>query len=157
MKFFTQLFLAFLCSVSLLHADELRERIGAVPNPRPTGGWVADPSGLIQSRTAQINALISAQEAKDGTEIAVVVLPTIGKLVPKEFAVALFNTWKIGKADKDNGLLVLHILDQRRVEIETGYGMEGTLPDVKCKWILDEIGVPFFKASSSRRNWTVSP
>ncbi|MBL8022554.1 MAG: TPM domain-containing protein, partial [Leptospirales bacterium] len=75
-------------------------------------------------------------------------LPTIGKIVPKEFAVALFNTWKIGKAKKNNGLLVLHILDQRRVEIETGYGMEGILPDVKCKWILDEVGIPFFKAGS---------
>jgi uncharacterized protein len=81
-------------------------------------------------------------------EVAVVVLPSIGQLVPKDFAVALFQHWGIGKAGKDNGLLVLHILDQRRIEIETGYGMEGILPDVKCFWITEGIAVPFFKASS---------
>jgi uncharacterized protein len=54
----------------------------------------------------------------------------------------------VGKAGKDNGVLVLHILDQRRIEIETGYGMEGILPDAKCHWITEEIAVPFFKKNS---------
>ncbi|MEQ9364952.1 MAG: TPM domain-containing protein, partial [Leptospirales bacterium] len=39
-------------------------------------------------------------------------------------------------------------LDQRRVEIEVGYGLEGALPDVKCRWIIDDIAIPFFKAGS---------
>jgi uncharacterized protein len=126
----------------------MADRLASVPNPRIDGGWVADPAGVVSRRTPELNALLSAVERDTTAEIAVVVLPTIGDLVPKDFAVALFERWGVGKAGDDNGVLVLHILDQRRVEIETGYGMEGVLPDVKCFWITDGIGVPFFKAKS---------
>jgi len=130
-------------------ADELQDRIAAVPNPRAVdGGWVADPAGVITRRKADINALIANLERTSSVEIAVVVLPTIGALTPKDFAVALFEKRGIGKAGRDNGVLVLHVLDQRSIEIETGYGMEGTLPDVKCHWITEEIAVPFFKKDS---------
>lgn len=130
-------------------ADELQDRITAVPNPRAIdGGWVADPAGVIARRKSDINSLIDELERTTSTEIAVVVLPTIGSLVPKDFAVALFQRWGVGKAGQDNGVLVLHVLDQRRIEIETGYGMEGVLPDVKCHWITEEIAVPFFKEES---------
>ena len=129
-------------------ADELAERLAAVPNPRIANGWVADPANVIAARHTDINRLLTDLEQRTSVEVAVVVLPTIGQLVPKDFAVALFQHWGIGKAGKDNGLLVLHILDQRRIEIETGYGLEGVLPDVKCFWITEEVAVPFFKQSS---------
>lgn len=128
-----------------LFADELADRLAAVPNPRPQGSWVSDPSGLITERKSDIDAAISALERESSAEIAVVVLPSIGSYVPKDFAVALFARWGIGKKGKDNGVLVLHILDQRRVEIETGYGIEGILPDVKCRWIIDDVMRPYFK------------
>jgi uncharacterized protein len=129
-------------------ADELTDRLAAVPNPRIANGWVADPANLIAARHADINGLLTDLEQRTSVEVAVVILPTIGQLVPKDFAVALFQHWGIGKAGKDNGLLVLHVLDQRRIEIETGYGMEGVLPDVKCFWITEEVAVPFFKQGS---------
>jgi len=129
--------------------DELADRIAAIPNPRQIDStWVADPAGVVARRKSDINALIGGLERGTSAEIAVVVLPTIGQLSPKEFAVELFAKWSIGKRDQDNGVLVLHVLDQRRIEIETGYGMEGILPDAKCHWITEEIGVPFFKAGS---------
>lgn len=146
----TRLLLVFLALVvSPAFADELSDRVAAVPNPRAIdGGWVSDPAGVIASRKADINRLIAAIEQKTGAEIAVVVLPTIGSVVPKDFAVRLVETWGIGKKGRDNGVLVLHILDQRRIEIETGYGMEGALPDVKCRWITEQIAVPFFRKNS---------
>ena len=135
--------------VSLAHADELSERLDAVPNPRVHGGeWVADPAGVIARRRQDINTTIGQLERETGVEIAVVVLPTIGAFAPKPFATELFQKWGIGKAGRDNGLLVLHVLDQRRVEIETGYGMEGVLPDLKTHWIANDIAVPFFKEGS---------
>jgi uncharacterized protein len=135
--------------VSLAHADELSERLEAIPNPRVHGGgWVADPAGVISRRQQDINAAIGELERETGVEIAVVVLPTIGALAPKPFATELFQKWSIGKAGRDNGLLVLHVLDQRRLEIETGYGMEGLLPDLKTYWIANDIAVPFFKEGS---------
>jgi uncharacterized protein len=143
--------LALVCCLlgSLAHADELSERLDAVPNPRVHGGgWVADPAGVIARRQQDINTAIGELERETGVEIAVVVLPSIGALAPKPFTTALFQKWGIGKAGRDNGLLVLHVLDQRRLEIETGYGMEGLLPDLKTHWIANDIAVPFFKESS---------
>jgi uncharacterized protein len=133
---------------SLSHGSELADRIAAVPNPRQNSSWISDPTGVITRRHGDINQLITSLEHETSTEIAIVVLPTIGQLVPKEFAVALLQQWGVGKADKDNGVLVLHILDQRRIEIETGYGIEGALPDIKAHWITEEIAVPFFKKNS---------
>jgi uncharacterized protein len=129
-------------------AADLGETVAAVPNPRAENlGWVADPSGTIQARRADLNALIGQFERETGVEIAVVVLPTIGAFNPREFATALFKHWGVGKKGKDNGVLVLHVLDQRRVEIEVGYGLEGSLPDLKCSWIIDDIAIPFFRES----------
>lgn len=121
--------------------------ISGIPNPRGAGGWVSDPAGLIEAAdTSGINALITHIERKTGAEIAVVVLPSIGQAVPKDFATELLNTWHVGKKDRDNGLLLLIVLDQHRWEIETGYGMEGDLPDAVCKRIGEESLVPALRA-----------
>ena len=129
--------------------DELADRIAAVPNPKAIDStWVADPANVIARRRDEINQLLSQLERETGAEVAVVVLPTIGELIPKNFAVSLVEKWGVGKRGQDNGVLVLHVLDQRRIEIETGYGMEAILPDVKAHWITEEIAVPFFKAGS---------
>ncbi len=141
--------LAITAITAPLAARDFESAVAAVPNPREQdGGWVSDPAGAIAARRSDINATIAELERQTSVEIAVVVLPSIGEFVPKEFATELFNRWGVGKKDKDNGLLVLQVLDQRRVEIETGYGLEGALPDVKCRWIIDDIAIPFFKAGS---------
>ncbi|MDZ4727754.1 MAG: TPM domain-containing protein [Leptospira sp.] len=123
------------------------ERIKNVENPRLSGAWVYDGVGYLTDSGAlpEINHMISTLETETGAEIAVVTLPSIGSETPKEFAVRLFEVWGIGKQGKDNGVLLLHIIDQRRVEIETGYGNEGILPDILCKRILDEQIIPNFK------------
>jgi uncharacterized protein len=59
--------------------------------------------------------------------------------------VELFNYWGIGKKGKDNGLLLLLVMDQRRWEFETGYGLEGTLPDAILKRIGEDELVPNLK------------
>jgi len=119
-----------------------------VPSPRGAGiiGFVSDPKDLIDFTSEQyINELLYELEQKSSVEVAVVMLPSIGQEVPKDFAVKLFNTWKIGKADTDNGLLILTVMDQRRTEFEVGYGLEPILTDVVCYLIgVNEI-VPRFK------------
>ncbi|GBF49904.1 hypothetical protein LPTSP4_14240 [Leptospira ryugenii] len=94
---------------------------------------------------ARLNALIGNLEQETGAEIAVVTLSSIGEESPKDFAVRLFNYWQIGKKGKENGILVLHIADQRRVEIEIGYGNEGAIPDIIAKRILETHVIPNFK------------
>lgn len=122
--------------------------IDDVPSPRGPGiiGSVSDPKDYIDFVSEQrINELLFELEQKSSVEVAVVMLPSIGQEVPKDFAVKLFNTWNIGKADTDNGLLILTVMDQRRTEFEVGYGLEGILTDVVCYRIgVNEI-VPSFK------------
>src|SRR6185436_2536337 len=79
-------------------------------------------------------------------EMAVVVINSLDGLSVEEFAVKLFELWGIGKKNRDNGLLLLWSTGDRRVRVEVGYGLEGTLPDGKVGGILDTYVMPKFKA-----------
>lgn len=119
-----------------------------IPNPRQENrGWVADTADILNSSTeAEINRQISGLEAKNGSEIAVVTVPeTAPASTPKEFATTLFNYWGIGKQEQNNGVLFLISKGDRRVEIETGYGVEGILPDAQIGSIIEQKITPQFK------------
>src|SRR4028118_2019486 len=119
-----------------------------VPNPRQINGtWVTDMAGILDEPTeAQLNSVISQLEHQNGTEIAVVtVAETAPAASPKEFTTKLFNYWGIGKKGKDNGALFLISKRDRRVEIETGYGVEAILPDAKVGNIINTQITPRFK------------
>ena len=94
----------------------------------------------------QINELRNTLIEVDRNTTAEVVVVTINStepLTPSQYRTELFNKWKIGKADNDNGLLILYSLKENRIEIETGYGLEGILPDSKLGRMLDEDYVPY--------------
>ncbi|MBE9125065.1 MULTISPECIES: TPM domain-containing protein [unclassified Coleofasciculus] len=119
-----------------------------VPNPRQiNNGWVTDMANILSDSTeTQLNQMISGLEATNGTEIAVVTVPdTAPAASPKAFTTELFNHWGIGKAGEDNGVLFLISVSDRRVEIETGYGVEPILPDAKVGNIIDTQITPKFK------------
>lgn len=122
--------------------------VGDVPNPRQVNnGWVTDMADILSDSTeSQLNQMISELEAKNGTEITVVTVPETSPFpTPKEFTTELFNEWGIGKEGQDNGVLFLTSVGDRRVEIETGYGVEGILPDVKVGNIIETEITPRFK------------
>lgn len=122
--------------------------VESVTHPREAdGGWVSDEADLLSDATeAELNQIISELEADQGHEIAIVTVPdTAPSPTPKAFATELFNHWGIGKAAEDNGLLFLISEGDRRVEIETGYGMEAILPDARVGAILDTHILPPFK------------
>ncbi len=126
-------------------------------NPRLNGGWVSDEIGYLRDSGAlsEINEMISELEKDTSVEIAIVTKLTIGEMNPKEYANTLFNEWGIGKKGKDNGILILHVFDQRRIEIETGYGLEGVVPDILCKRILEKFIVPNFKSNQFSMGMTL--
>jgi uncharacterized protein len=119
-----------------------------VPNPRQIDrSWVTDMANLLNPQTkAKVNQLISQLEAETGTEIAVVTVPdTAPAPTPKQFATKLFNYWGIGKIGRNNGILFLISKSDRRVEIETGYGIEKILPNARVGNIIDQLIIPHFK------------
>ncbi|MDJ0661992.1 MAG: TPM domain-containing protein [Crocosphaera sp.] len=119
-----------------------------VPNSRETnGGWVTDMADILDQQTErELNTIITQLEAANGTEIAVVTVPeTQPYPTPKQFTTELFNHWGIGKKGVDNGILFLISVGDRRVEIETGYGIEPILPDAKVGQIINKKITPQFK------------
>ena len=119
-----------------------------VPNPRQVnGGWVTDMAEILNNQTeAQLNQLISELEAQNGTEIAVVTVPqTVLYDSPKAFTTTLFKHWGIGKPGKNNGILFLISQGERRIEIETGYGIAEILPDAEVAKIIETKITPQFK------------
>mgnify|MGYP000539572606 CR=1 FL=1 len=132
--------------LALLMLGAWAQRIEEVPNPRRTeGGWVVDMAGILTAaQKQQLNATLSALERDTGAEMAVVILQRTLDAEPKEFATELFNRWGVGKKGEDNGILVLVALQQRRIEVETGYGIEGILPDSEVGMLLQDMVVPAF-------------
>ena len=80
------------------------------------------------------------------TQIAIVILSSVGNYDISEYAVQLYNKWGIGQKEKNNGVLILVARDDRKVFIATGYGIEGVLPDALCKRIVNNDILPAFKA-----------
>lgn len=118
-----------------------------LPNPKDNGGgYVSDPDGILNPEDRNtLNTLCRELEQKSTAQVAVVLVNSIGQENPKDFATRLFNHWGIGQADVDNGLLIFSVMDQRRTEFETGYGLEGVLPDVICYRIGMQELVPYFR------------
>ncbi|MEG3954691.1 TPM domain-containing protein [Microcoleus sp. herbarium2] len=119
-----------------------------VPNPREVNNtWVTDKANILSDNTeTQLNQMISELEAKNGSEIAVVTVPdTKPSATPKAFATELFNFWRIGKKGKNNGVLLLISSGERRVQIETGSGIQSILPEAKAVGIIETEITPRFK------------
>lgn len=113
--------------------------------PHPAG-WVNDFAGVISpGYEEKLNSLIGELEEKTSTEIAVVTVDSISPYSEIEYARRAFDNWKPGKKGKDNGVLVLLAVKERRWRIETGYGIEGILPDGLCGEIGRNYMVPYFK------------
>jgi uncharacterized protein len=106
----------------------------AIPDPKTLGEtYVSDPDGVLPPGAAPaLNARLDSLDRSGRAHIDVVLVRSLGEAVPKMAATALFNQWKIGSKVTNNGLLMLLVLDQRRVEFETGYGLEADLPDIIC-------------------------
>ena len=143
--------LSILLFSNLIYSQEFT--IKEVPNPKTLeNGFISDPTSILDKTTySQVNSILSLLESKTSAEFAIVILPSIGNETPKVFANELFNYWGVGKKGKNNGLLLLLVLDQRRYEFETGYGLEGDLPDAYLKRVGSELIVPNMKANDTNQ------
>ncbi len=122
--------------------------VGSVVNPRSSGHWVSDQARVIDAaEEAELERLLGALHRDLTAEVAIVTVNSADQ-EPKAFATALFNRWKMGDKDANNGLLVLLVLDQRRMEMETGYGLEGIVPDGWLGGMQAREMVPLFKSGA---------
>lgn len=116
------------------------------PNLANRNAYLADPENLVGAETKQqVNALLSQLREKTSAEVVMAVVPSIGDYTIEDFSEKIFTSWGIGKSDKDNGVLILIVPEQRMVRITTGYGVEGVLPDISAKKIIDRSVIPYMK------------
>ena len=109
-------------------------------------GWVNDFAGVIDANTRErLESILAELEQKTQAEVTVVTVSSVADGDIERAAVSLFESWKVGKKGKDNGVLILCAIQDRRVRIEVGYGLEGILPDALCGRIIREKMVPNFR------------
>ncbi len=113
--------------------------------PQPMGA-VNDFAGVIPaSFEHQIEAICNEVWEKTNTAVVDVTIETLGGYNLEEYATRLYETWGIGKKGEDKGLLILNVVQDRKIRIETGYGVEGILPDGKTGGIIDEYMIPHLR------------
>jgi len=120
--------------------------LGSKDFPQKSGTLVTDyTSTLTSNQIADLENRLVAFNDSTSTQVAVVIMQSTGSYDISEYAVQLFNNWGIGQSKKNNGVLLLIAKDDRKVFINTGYGIEGALPDALCKRIIERDIVPNFK------------
>ena len=110
-------------------------------------GRVNDTASLMSGEQRErLEATLAEIEAATGAQVAVLTIDSLAGEPIEDFSVRVAETWKLGRRDKDDGVLILVAKDDRKMRIEVGYGLEAVLTDARCARILDEVMRPRFRA-----------
>ncbi len=102
--------------------------------------WTLD-SGFVSALERQLKE----HENQTSNQIVVLVIPSLEGEVLEDYSMKVVENWKLGQKKKDNGVLLLIALNDRKLRIEVGYGLEGSLTDVLCHHIIEKEIKPYFK------------
>lgn len=145
----------FICCISLLFITFASFAKDYTPEMMPNVNldnryeFVSDPGNLLSPEVkAAVNKQLWNLRQSTSVEAVVAIPPSIGDETIEEWSEQLFTAWGIGKKDKDNGVLLVIAPEQRRARIQTGYGVEGALPDISCMNIINQDIVPNMKADN---------
>ena len=115
----------------------------AVP---PLKARVTDLTATLTSdQRAALEQKLAALEARKGSQVAVLLVPTTLPETVEQYAIRVFDQWKLGRKGMDDGVLLLVAKNDRKLRIEVGYGLEGAIPDAIARRVMDEDIVPLFK------------
>jgi uncharacterized protein len=111
-------------------------------------GRVVDDAGVLDAATREaLRAKLAALEARSGIQLVVATVKSLNGNSVEDYANRLFRRWQLGQKGKNNGVLLLHAPAERKIRIEVGYGLEGTLTDAATKYIITNSITPRFKAN----------
>ena len=115
----------------------------AVP---PLVGHVTDQTGTLSAaQQAALEQTLSAFEARKGSQLAVLLVPTTAPEEIEQYALRVAEQWKLGRAKVDDGAILVVAKNDRTLRLEVGYGLEGALSDITSKRIVSDTIVPRFK------------
>ena len=144
------LFLALcMCFSCLVFTAQCSQK--TIEFPKPVG-YVNDYASILSEQDIQsVTTYIQELQEKTTAEVAVVTMKTVAPYDINDYAVKLFEKWGIGVKGNDNGVLILLALQERKVRIEVGYGLEGILPDGLAGQIIRRTMIPYFKQENYRQ------
>jgi uncharacterized protein len=142
-RFLLSLVLALICALLLL---PLGTALVSAQNFPDYQGFVNDYAGLLSPQVkAQLEAKLTQLQKDTTAQVAVVTVKSLEGDTIEDYAVRLFEKWGIGQKDKNNGVLFLVALDDRKMRIEVGYGLEPVITDGRAGRIRDNDVLPSFK------------
>lgn len=122
-----------------------------------TGGFAQDfpakPTTLVNDYTGtltevqkqQLENKLVAYDDSSSTQISIAIIKSVGEYDINDYALGLGRKWGVGGAKKNNGVMIVVALGDRKISMQTGYGLEGALPDIITKRIIDNEIKPYFK------------
>lgn len=109
-------------------------------------GYITDTQHVLSVRDIELMESVSEElQQKSGIQFATVIVADLQGLTIEEYANELFEKWGIGKKGEDKGLLMVVALNDKKVRLEVGYGLEGTITDAQAGDMLDEFVLPYFR------------
>lgn len=115
------------------------------PRPQPARFVNDFAEVLLPEQRDELEAKLVAFDAETSTQIVIVTVPELEGQVLEEVSIRLAERWGVGQKGKDNGLIILAALAERKVRIEVGYGLEGAVPDAIARRVIDGYLAPNFK------------
>lgn len=140
MKILLRILLLQLLPFSLAAQD-----IETIAKNKPTR-LVNDFAGVLTPEQLQnLESKLVAYDDSTSTQIAIAIIPSLGDRPIEEAALQIFRGWGVGNAKTNNGILLLSAINDRKIRIEVGYGLEGAVPDIIANQIIRNDIVPAFR------------
>ena len=116
-----------------------------VPVPPLTGHVIDQTNTLTEEQQKNIEQELAAFEARKGSQLAVLLVPSTQPETIEQYALRVAEQWKLGRKKVDDGAILVVAKNDRTVRIEVGYGLEGALTDATSKRIIEEVITPGFR------------
>ncbi|HKE95353.1 MAG TPA: TPM domain-containing protein [Povalibacter sp.] len=119
--------------------------VAQVPVPPLTAPVIDQTGTLTPAQIASLEATLRAFHDRKGSQVSILIVPTTQPEAIEQYSIRVVDTWRLGRKDIDDGVLLLVAKDDRTVRIEVGRGLEGALPDVIASRIIAQVIVPRFR------------
>lgn len=134
------------CTAGLLLSLLFAAALAEVPVP-PLSARVTDLTATLSvPQKDALERTLQAFEARKGSQIAVLIVPTTQPETIEQYSIRVAEKWRLGRKGIDDGVLLLIATNDRALRIEVGYGLEGVLPDAITKRIVSDIITPYFRS-----------
>ncbi|HEY8712958.1 MAG TPA: TPM domain-containing protein, partial [Thermoanaerobaculia bacterium] len=118
----------------------------ALDVPSTPAQWVTDKAGILDaSQVEALNHKLSDFEQSSGAQFIIYIFPSLGGESLEDFTIRCAEKWKVGQKKYDNGLILFVFVKEKKLRIETGYGLEGSITDAFSSRVIRDYVAPHFR------------